>query len=122
MTRILAVDDDPLMESYYRDVFADAGYEVRTAPDATAAMLVYYDFNPDLLVLDADMPGGGGERVFTISRTLLEADIPVIFVTAIPKLVLNLALTKTEVRIFIKPVKLEELLAAVKMLLKRTAP
>lgn len=117
MARILAVDDDASMEAYYLALFSEAGFEVKTAPDAAAAMDLYYDFKPDLIVLDAEMPAGGGERVFGIARTVLGSEVPVIFVTGLPERVIAFALTQTKVRVFSKPVKSEELLAAVTELL-----
>lgn len=118
MPRILAVDDDASMEAFYQALFSEAGYEVKTAPDAAAAMDLYYDFKPDLVVLDADMPAGGGERVFRIARTVLGSAVPVIFVTGLPERVVDFALTQPGVRVFKKPVSSEELLAAVAGMLK----
>lgn len=118
MNKILAVDDDNLMTEFYAGLFSEAGYEVKTAPDAVAAMEMYYDFKPDLIVLDAEMPGGGGERVFGIARTLLKSGIPVIFVTGMPERVIDFALTQGNIRVFKKPVKSAELLTAVEGMIK----
>ena len=60
MARILEVDDDSAMAAYYSALFGEAGHDVRTAPDVPSGMDLYYDFHPELLVLDAEMPGGGG--------------------------------------------------------------
>ena len=106
------------MTDFYEDLFSGAGYEIKTAADATAGMDMYYDFKPDLLVLDADMPGGGGERVFGISRTLLNSDIPIVFITGLPERVAKLALTNSNVRVYQKPVDTKELLSTVKELIK----
>ncbi len=118
MSRILAVDDDASMEAFYQALFSEAGYDVKTAPDAGAAMNLYYDFRPDIVVLDADMPAGGGERVFRIARTLLGSSVPIIFVTGLPERVVDFALMHTNVRVFRKPVNSEELLTAVAGMLK----
>lgn len=117
MARILAVDDDSSMEAYYAALFSEAGYVVKTAPDVVAAMEVYYDFKPDLIVLDAEMPGGGGERVFRIARTVLGSGVPVVFVTGLPERVIDFALTQSKVRVFTKAVNSSELLAAIEELL-----
>ncbi|MDO8806601.1 MAG: response regulator [Elusimicrobiota bacterium] len=117
LARILAVDDESVMTDFYTELLSDAGYEVKTAPDATAAMELYYDFKPDLIVLDAEMPGGGGERVFRIARTVLGSEVPVIFVTGLPERVMDFALTHSNVRVYKKTVKNEELLAAIKEML-----
>lgn len=117
MKRILAVDDDPAMTACYEVLFSEAGYEVKTAPDADAAMELFYDFKPQLIVLDAEMPGGGGEKVFRIARTILGTGIPVVFVTGIPKRVIDFALTQTGVRVFTKPFDNDEVLSTVEEML-----
>ena len=118
MDKILAIDDETTMTDFYEDLFSGAGYEIKTAADATAGMDMYYDFKPDLLVLDADMPGGGGERVFGISRTLLNSDIPIVFITGLPERVAKLALTNSNVRVYQKPVDTNDLLSTVKEMIK----
>lgn len=118
MVKILAVDDESQMTDFYEGLFSDAGYEIKTAPDAAAAIELYYDYKPDLIVLDAQMPGGGGGKVFRIARTILGSDIPVIFVVGLPDKVLNFALTQSNVRVFQKPVKADALLSAAAEMLK----
>lgn len=117
MSRILAVDDDNSMTVYYTALFEEAGYEVSTASDATAALMKFRDFKPDLVVLDAEIPAGGGEMVFEMTREVLGSSVPIVFVTGLPERVLNFALTKSNTRVFKKPVKSEELLSAVAKLL-----
>lgn len=113
MALILAVDDDVAMTDFYRALFEEAGYTVKTAPDATSALILLRQISPDLIVLDAEMPAGGGEKVFEIARDVLGRGVPVIFVTGMPERVSRFALTKTKVRVFSKPVKADELLSTV---------
>jgi DNA-binding response OmpR family regulator len=117
MAKILAADDDMAMVDYYKALFSEAGFEVETAADGAAALDKYLEVHPDLLILDVDMPNGGGERLFNIIRRILQLGKPVIFVTGLPEKVQNLALTYRWVSIFRKPVKGEELLGEVKRLL-----
>ncbi len=119
--KILAADDDPGMLEFYKALFSDAGFEVETAEDGVSAMEKCLDFKPDLLVLDVDMPAGGGERVFNVARRLLQLGIPVVFVTGLPEQVQLAALTHQAVSVFQKPVTAEALLAEVRRLLKRPA-
>lgn len=112
MLRILAVDDDLGMQEYYQALLSEAGYEVKTAPDASAALDLFYDFKPDLMVLDVEVPDGGGERIFRTARLLLDSGVPVAFVTGSPERVVDFALTQTKVRVFKKPVSSNELLTA----------
>lgn len=119
MAKILAVDDDNIMAGFYNDLFSGAGYDIRTAMDAGAGLDLFYDFKPDLMVLDAEMPGGGGERIFGVARKLIRSGTPVIFVTGIPERVVDFALLEGKVRVFKKPVDAAELLLAVKELLAK---
>ncbi|OGR52993.1 MAG: hypothetical protein A2049_04510 [Elusimicrobia bacterium GWA2_62_23] len=113
MKKILAADDDQAMVDYYKALLSEAGYEVLAAADATAALIQYRDEKPDLVILDMQMPGGGGAQVFDVTRDVLKAGVPVIFVTGLPERAENFAKSYPKVRVFRKPVKSEELLACV---------
>ncbi|MBI5745056.1 MAG: response regulator transcription factor [Elusimicrobia bacterium] len=122
MKRILAVDDDQTMVEYYKALLSEAGYEVAIAMDATAAVIRYKDLKPDLVILDVQMPAGGGEQVFDITRDVLGAGVPVIFVTGLPDRAARLMTSHAKVRVFNKPVKSDELLSCVAALLGGASP
>lgn len=115
---ILAVDDDKTMTEYYMALLEEAGYLVRTAGDATAAVMEFRDFKPDLVILDAEMPAGGGEKVFEITREVIESGVPVIFVTGLPQRVEHLVVKNPKTRVFQKPVKEEVLLYTISEMLE----
>lgn len=117
MPKILAADDDDIIVDYYETLFSEAGWEVETAVDGTSALDKYVDFQPDLLVLDVDMPGGGGELVFGVIRRILQLGKPIIFVTGLPERVKGLPLTYQGVSVLPKPVNGERLLTEAKRLL-----
>ena len=56
MHKILAIDDDLYILDLYKALFVDAGFEVRVAEDALSAIMAFSDFNPDLVILDMDIP------------------------------------------------------------------
>ena len=122
MAKILAADCDETMTAFYAALFSDAGHQVAIAADGAAALDIYLEFQPDLMVLDVDMPSGGGGRIFNIIRRILQLKKPVIFVTGLPEKARGLAATYRWVSVLQKPVSgdmlLEEvtrLLAAVRM-------
>lgn len=117
MAKILAADDDQFIVEYYSALFSEAGWEVETAEDGTSALAKCRSFDPDLLVLDVDMPNGGGKLVFTVIRRILQLGKPVIFVTGLPERVRGLPLTYQGVSVLPKPVKGELLLAEARRLL-----
>lgn len=55
---ILVADDDALIRSVLRMALNRAGYAVVEARDAADALAVAQAHNPDLVVLDINMPGG----------------------------------------------------------------
>lgn len=117
MAKILAVDDDLSILEIYKEIFVKAGFEVRTAEDAVAAVTLYQQFQPDLLVLDVDMPAGGGQKVFDRLRNLFQTATPIIFSTGLPESVQHLA-KLGNVAVLKKPVNPEVLIAETRRLLK----
>ena len=69
------------------------------------------------MVLDVDMPYGGGGRIFNIIRRILQLNKPVIFVTGLPEKVQGLATTYRWVSVLRKPVGGDVLLDEVTRLL-----
>jgi len=115
--KILAIDDEHEILDFYRIVFEKEGYTVRVAADATSAIMLCVDFKPDLMVLDWEIPGGGGKMVFEKICGLLAKDIPVLFVTGCPeKIGADILAGRTAV--LKKPVTTEDLLARAAGLMK----
>lgn len=117
MLKILAVDDDPVMTDYYSALFTDAGYEVETAADGGTALDKCRELCPDLLLLDFDIPGGGGGRLLKIIREVHRLGKPVIFVTGFPEKARGLALTYVAVSVLGKPVLGDVLLEEAKRMI-----
>ncbi len=57
---ILIVDDNPVNSKLIRVLLAGEGYEVHTAADAEAAIRVLGGLNPDLILMDVQLPGIDG--------------------------------------------------------------
>ena len=119
MAKILAIDDDLCILELYKEIFSKAGFQIQTAEDASSAVMRYQDFKPDLLVLDVDIPAGGGQKVFDRLRNLLMVGTPIIFSTGVPERVENLG-KNFNVSILKKPVNPEALIKEAKKLLKMT--
>ena len=99
------------------EILSKAGFEINTAEDTLGAVTKYQAFNPALIVLDVDMPAGGGRKVFERLRLQLASATPILFSTASPDSVADLA-KNLNVTVLTKPVTPAILLAAVKKLLK----
>lgn len=63
MLKLLVVDDEKGLCEYLRDFFASLGYEVSTATDGQEAVTLTKKENPELVLLDINMPGMGGLEV-----------------------------------------------------------
>jgi CheY-like chemotaxis protein len=73
-TRLLVAEPSSTMAELYRQAFSAAGYEVVTASGGLECLVKLREDTPDLLVLDLDLPWGGGDGVLTMMRE--DEDIP----------------------------------------------
>jgi twitching motility two-component system response regulator PilH len=77
--KILLADDSVTAQNMGRRILADAGYEVITVSNGSAALKKISEQRPDLIVLDVYMPGYGGLEVCQrIKETQDTARIPVL--------------------------------------------
>ena len=60
---ILLADDSVTAQNMGRRILMDAGYEVITVNNGSAALKKIHESKPDLIVLDVYMPGYGGLEV-----------------------------------------------------------
>ncbi|MFD1825362.1 MULTISPECIES: response regulator transcription factor [Mumia] len=119
--RLLVVDDDASILDLLASSLRFAGFEVVTATDGrTALEMATTDPTLDLIVLDVMMPGLDGFEVVTRLRRE-HRDIPVIFLTArdAPADRVN-GLTAGGDDYLVKPFSLDELVARVHAVLRRT--
>jgi two-component system phosphate regulon response regulator PhoB len=124
MARILVAEDEKQIADMIAFKLANSGHQVIRAQDGEQAMRMAQAQQPDLIMLDAMMPGLGG---FEVLRKL-KADsalrsIPVIMVTAKghERDVLG-GLRGGAVDYVVKPFSLKELAARVELALAREAP
>ena len=65
--RIVVADDDPDMELSLTMLLREEGHEVRGVSSGRHVMGAVIDFDPDVVVLDINLPGAGG---WEIARTI----------------------------------------------------
>src|ERR1700690_661705 len=79
---ILLVDDDPGAIQLMGRILAGVG-KLRFATNGSDALRLARESAPDLILLDAEMPGMNGFELFKALRSEATlADVPVIFVTS----------------------------------------
>jgi len=118
--RLLVVDDEPNILELLSVSLRFAGFDVATATNGVDALNVARTFTPDLMVLDVMMPGMDG---FSVASTLRSRgdQTPVLFLTAKDA-------TEDRVRgltvggddYVTKPFSLEEVVARIRAVLRRT--
>lgn len=119
--RVLVVDDEDAITELVSTAARFAGFQVETAASGREAIERAGAFLPHVIVLDIMMPGLDG---FDVLRTLrAEGDqVPIIFLTAREEHVTKLkGLTSGADDYVTKPFSLEELLARIRAVIRRTA-
>ncbi len=81
MPKILVVEDDPLQRLLYRGMLEDEGYEVVGVSNSQEALATIKENQPDIVVLDINMPGMDGLEALTQIHDL-NRNVPVILHTA----------------------------------------
>jgi predicted Zn finger-like uncharacterized protein len=79
-TRVLVVDDEPVIITTMTAILQSAGHQVRTAPDGFAALKVLRETLPDVIISDLRMPGMSGFELLSIVRRRFP-HIPVIAIS-----------------------------------------
>ncbi len=72
-TKLLIVDDEPLMRALTAQIFRQRGHEVQTAVDGFSALRTMRSWMPDVLISDLNMPGMSGFELLSIVRRRLAA-------------------------------------------------
>lgn len=82
-SRILLIDDDVTNNLLVENILYNNGYrEVKSVTDPRLASDIFLEYEPDLIILDLEMPHLNGFEVFCNLQTLNKKDIlPVIMVT-----------------------------------------
>jgi len=121
---ILVVEDEPAIRELLRVNLADAGYDVREAPDAESAQRAISHALPHLVLLDWMLAGKSG---LVLARELRgdarTRELPIIMITARTAEADKVAGLEAWVDDYVtKPFSPRELMARIKAVLRRRAP
>jgi DNA-binding NarL/FixJ family response regulator len=114
---VLIVDDSPETLGYLTDALDQAGFVVLVAIDGESALELLGQVNPDVVLMDAVMPGiSGFETCRRLKRDAALLHLPVIFMTGLSDTehVIE-GLASGGVDYVTKPIVLEELLARIRV-------
>lgn len=116
--RILVCDDETHLREMVGEYLAERGYDVIEACDANALKTVLEKNEPDLIILDVNMPGVDGLTALRELRTT--STVPVIMLTAAADVIDRIIGLEMGADDYIgKPVDLRELEARIKASLRR---
>lgn len=83
MTRVLIVDDEPIMRQTLADLLASEGYDLEFAADGPGGIALAKVTRPDIILLDLMLPGMDGFEVCTHLRAdAALAEVPILMITA----------------------------------------
>ncbi len=118
--RVLVVEDDPGLARALGDNLRLDGHTVESASTGHAALELARSFAPDLIILDLMLPDADG---FELCERWQQESIPVIILTARGQRQDKLRGLSLGADDYVtKPFDLEELLARVRIVLRRTDP
>lgn len=114
---VLVVDDTPDTLGFLTDTLDQAGFTVLIATDGNSALELVDQITPDLVLMDAVMPGiDGFEACRRLKREKMLAHLPVIFMTGLSEtehVVEGLAAGGVDY--VTKPIVVDELLARIRV-------
>ena len=122
MARILVIDDDVQIQEMLKQMLERAGYEVVLAPNGKVAIKIYSEEPADLIITDLIMPEMEG--IETIRK--FKRDFPDVAIIAMsgggrigPDSYLGMVKKFGVKYTFVKPIKREDLLGAIREILNQ---
>jgi len=123
MKKILIVDDEKNLQELVKDILQMDGYSVTTADDGVEGLKKIYEEDPDLVILDCQMPKMDGYEVLAaVRKDPILINKPIIMLTAKSSESDQLRGLRLGIDDYIvKPFKTNLLLARIKTVLERKA-
>src|SRR5260370_29139374 len=110
-SRILIVDDDPLMLELLERLLVADGHSVQSASNGRDGVVIFEKGKFDLVILDYEMPDVKGDELALLIKALAP-DQPLIMITGFPETLTTNLLTDVDM-VIRKPFDPQELLGAV---------
>ena len=119
--RVLVVDDEPQILRALSATLRGAGYDVETAATAEAALVAAAAHPPEAVILDLVLPDGSGTDVARELRTWTET--PIVVLSAVGDEHQKIEALDAGADDYVtKPFSVDELLARLRAVLRRSAP
>ena len=109
----MVVDDDPFMRINYKRMLVENGFDVAEAANGVEAISVYEDFQPDMVLMDINMPEMDGLAALKEIKKM-DPSAKVAMLTAMGQQALVMEAFKTGAMDFvIKPVDEQQILGVI---------
>lgn len=85
-SRLLIIDDDPVIGAIYRKKFVDAGFVVDIAEDASRGAAAILSFQPSIVLLDLNLGERSGLDLLRDLRSVAKfRELPIVVITGEPE-------------------------------------
>jgi CheY-like chemotaxis protein len=124
MTKVLLIEDDPLIYRLYQKLFSLEGFEIELAENGQLGLEKLKTYTPDILLMDIMMPTMNGIEMLSELKSKPETkDIPVVVLTNIADMnITQMAISKGAVLCIIKSqTEPTDVINSVKAVLSKTA-
>lgn len=113
-TKVLVIDDEPLVRRSAQRLLIDEGYEVDTAATVAEGVATFETFRPQVVILDLKLPDGSGLDLLPSLRKI-DPSVQLVMITAFGEAQTAVSAMKLGANDFLKkPYDSEELLYAVR--------
>jgi len=119
--RVLVIDDEPQLRRAVRRVVEGHGYQALEAEDGHGGLAAFQSFRPDVVLLDLMLPDMSGIEVCRTIRSYRDTPVIVLSVVGDEKTKVQ-ALDEGADDYLTKPFGADELLARIRVALRRSSP
>ena len=122
LTKVLIVDDDSDIRDVLKITLTQEGYDVIEAPDGQEGLKLAQTKNPDLVIVDFKMPKMDGKQVcHQLKKDILLSHMPIIMLTGKGEVADKVGgLNAGADDYIVKPFEPEELVARIRMIIRRS--
>lgn len=118
---VLIIEDDKSIQKFLSMALTKEGYEVFTSENGIDGISTFYNYSPDLILLDLGLPDFDGSKVLEALRET--SDIPIIIISARDRENEKIsALDSGADDYIVKPFGVGEVLARIRAALRRYSP
>lgn len=117
--KVLFIDDEPIILEFAKEQFEAANFEIKTFNNSALAVETLKDNKFDIIISDFNMPNFTGFELASKVRSELKLDTPIVLLTGNHQLSVVEADRLKILKIFRKPIDLDEVVVFVEQCLNK---